>query len=286
MTSPPSPPQPQWGAACVIGWPVAHSRSPLIHNYWIARYGLDAEYRREAVPPDQFKDFVAHLSDRGYVGANVTVPHKEAALAAAVPDERAEAVGAANTLWLEGGVLRATNTDVEGFTSNLDAAAPGWDRGLRNAVVLGAGGAARAVVFGLLGRSVECVQVVNRTFERAAALASRFGDRVKPFRWSEVNRLLAEAGLLVNTTALGMSGQPELAIDLAPLPAEAVVADLVYAPLTTALLADARRRGLRAVDGLGMLLHQAVGGFERWFNLRPQVTEDLRALVEADLIST
>src|SRR5262249_58396863 len=143
------PPRPRWGAACVIGWPVAHSRSPLIHNYWIARYGLDAEYRREAVPPDQFKDFIAQLSDRGYVGANVTVPHKEAALAVAAPDERAKAVGAANTLWLEGGVLRATNTDVEGFIANLGAAAPGWDRGLRSAVVLRAGGGAAAAGVGL-----------------------------------------------------------------------------------------------------------------------------------------
>jgi len=271
-------------AACVIGWPVGHSRSPLIHNYWIKQHGLDAEYRREAVPPDQFADFLAHLAERGYVGANVTVPHKEAALALSEPDDRARAVGAANTLWLDDGHLRSTNTDVEGFIANLDATAPGWDRGLSSALVLGAGGAARAVVFGLLDRGVGHLRLANRTAERAAALRAQFGKRVEPVRWSDVDGLLAEAGLLVNTTSLGMAGQPPLTIDLARLAAGAVVVDLVYAPLETALLAAARARGLRAVDGLGMLLHQAVGGFRRWFGVRPHVTEALRALVEADLI--
>ena len=271
-------------AACVIGWPVEHSRSPLIHNHWIRQYGLNAEYRREAVPPDEFADFVSRLAERGYAGANVTVPHKAAALASSLPDDRAKAVGAANTLWVEGGALRSTNTDVEGFIANLDAAAPGWDRGLRNAVVLGAGGAARAVVFGLIGRAVKRIHVANRTFERALALRDQFGDRVTPARWTQADGLIADAGLLVNTTSLGMFGQPELGIDLAQLPAAAVVADIVYSPLETALLKAAQARGLRTVDGLGMLLHQAVGGFERWFGVRPQVTEVLRTLVEADLI--
>jgi shikimate dehydrogenase len=272
-------------AACVIGWPIGHSRSPLIHNYWIKQHGLDAEYRREAVAPEQFKDFIAHLAARGYIGANVTVPHKEAALAMSEPDERARAVGAANTLWLDGARLRSTNTDVEGFIGNLDATAPGWDRGLQYALVLGAGGAARAVVFGLLERGIGRILLVNRTVERAAVLRTQFGDRVVLAGWSDLNRLMAEAGLLVNTTSLGMAGQPPLTIDLAQLPTDAVVSDLVYVPLETALLAAARSRGLRAVDGLGMLLHQAVGGFQRWFGMRPQVTEALRALVEADLIS-
>jgi shikimate dehydrogenase len=272
-------------AACVIGWPVGHSRSPLIHNYWIKQHGLDAEYRREAVPTEQFKDFITHLAARGYVGANVTAPHKEAALAVSEPDERALAVGAANTLWLDGSRLRSTNTDVEGFIGNLDATAPGWDRSLQSALVVGAGGAARAVVFGLLERGIGRILLVNRTAERAAALRTQLGDRVMLARWSDLDGLMAEAGLLVNTTSLGMAGQPPLTIDLARLPAGAVVSDLVYAPLETALLAAARSRGLRAVDGLGMLLHQAGGGFQRWFGVRPQVTEDLRALVEADLIS-
>jgi shikimate dehydrogenase len=272
-------------AACVIGWPVGHSRSPLIHNYWIKQHGLDAEYRREAVPTEQFKDFITHLAARGYVGANVTAPHKEAALAVSEPDERALAVGAANTLWLDGSRLRSTNTDVEGFIGNLDATAPGWDRSLQSALVVGAGGAARAAVFGLLERGIGRILLVNRTAERAAALRTQLGDRVMLARWSDLDGLMAEAGLLVNTTSLGMAGQPPLTIELARLPAGAVVSDLVYAPLETALLAAARSRGLCAVDGLGMLLHQAGGGFQRWFGVRPQVTEDLRALVEADLIS-
>jgi shikimate dehydrogenase len=271
-------------AACVIGWPIEHSRSPLIHNYWIKQLGLDAEYRREAVPPDRFAAFVSGLGDQGYVGANVTVPHKEAALALADADERARAVGAANTLWLDGSKLRATNTDVAGFIDNLDAGARGWDRGLETAVVLGAGGAARAVVLGLLERGIERIHVVNRDFERARALQKKFGDRVRALRWDEKTGLLAGAGLLVNATSLGMSGQPVLDLNLNRLPLSAVVADIVYAPLETALLKAARDRGLRTVDGLGMLLHQAVGGFERWFGKRPQVTDALRTLVAADLM--
>jgi shikimate dehydrogenase len=271
-------------AACVIGWPVAHSRSPLIHNHWIGKLGLDAEYRREGVPPEQFAGFITHLAERGYVGANVTVPHKEAALRLADADARARAVGAANTLWFERGVLKATNTDVEGFIGNLDASAPGWDRGLRTAVVLGAGGSARAIVFGLIERGVARIHVANRSIERAMALRNQFGDRLNLRPFDEANELLSEAGLLVNTTTLGMTGQPPLALDLDRLPASATVADIVYSPLETALLVAARMRGLRAVDGLGMLLHQAVGGFECWFGVRPQVTGDLRALVEADLL--
>jgi shikimate dehydrogenase len=271
-------------AVCVIGWPVEHSRSPLIHNYWIKQRGLDAEYRREAVPPEQFADFVSRLSERGYVGANVTVPHKEAALRLAEPDSRAKAVGAANTLWLDGRTLRATNTDGEGFLHNLDAAAPDWVRGLETAVVLGAGGAARSIVFALIERGIERIYVANRSVERATALREQFGEQVNPLRWVEVSGVMTSAGLLVNATSLGMTGHPPLTFNVKRLPASAVVADIVYAPLETPLLAAARRRGLRAVDGLGMLLHQAVGGFERWFGIRPEVTADLRALVEADLL--
>jgi shikimate dehydrogenase len=271
-------------AACVIGWPVAHSRSPMIHNHWISQLGLDAEYRREGVPPEQFADFVSHLAERGYVGANVTVPHKEVALRLADADARAQAVGAANTLWFERGVLKATNTDVEGFIGNLDASAPGWDHELRTAVVLGAGGSARAIVFGLIERGIARIYIANRSVERAKALRDQFGKAIDPRPFGEANQLLGEAGLLVNTTTLGMSGQPPLALDLDRLPAGATVADIVYSPLETALLAAARQGGLRAVGGLGMLLHQAVGGFERWFGVRPQVTGELRALVEADLL--
>ncbi|HLA20486.1 MAG TPA: shikimate dehydrogenase [Pseudolabrys sp.] len=270
-------------AACIIAWPAGHSRSPLIHNYWIKQHKLNAEYRREAVPPEKFADFVSHLRERGYVGGNVTVPHKEAALRRSVPDERARAVGAANCLWYDGDTLRSTNTDVEGFLANLDQTTPGWDRGLANAVVLGAGGGARAVIYALLAREVKRIAVVNRTRERAQALQTQFGARVQPAGWDEIGGLLESAGLLVNTTTLGMVGQPPLQLDLRGA-AALVVADLVYAPLETGLLAAARLRGLRTADGLGMLLHQAVRGFELWFGLRPQVTAELRALVEADLL--
>ena len=270
-------------AACVIGWPAGHSRSPLIHNYWIKQHGVTAEYRREAVPPEKFAEFIASWGERGYVGANVTLPHKEAALKLSQPDDRAEAIGAANTLWLEGGVLRSTNTDVEGFIENLDAATPGWDAGLASAIVLGAGGASRAVVFALLERGAERVYVANRTFEKAEAFRARFGKHVHPVRWGEVNGLLADAQLLANATSLGMTGQPELDINVSDLLPSAVVTDIVYVPRETPLLAAARKCGLRTADGLGMLLHQAVRGFSLWFGVRPEVTAELRAQVEADL---
>jgi shikimate dehydrogenase len=273
-------------AACVVGWPVEHSRSPLIHNYWIRQHWLNAEYRREAVRPEDFPAFLESLAARGYVGANVTIPHKEAALKLTEPDDRARTVGAANTLWFEGRTLRSTNTDVEGFLASLDAAVPDWDRGLDTAVVLGAGGSARAVVCGLIERGVATIRVANRTFGRAQAFRDLFGARVKPARWEEVAGLLAGTGLLVNSTSLGMAGNPALEIRMEDLPASAVVADLVYVPLVTPLLAAARERGLRTADGLGMLLHQAVRGFSLWFGVTPQVTAELRALVEADLTKT
>ncbi|MBI4367029.1 MAG: shikimate dehydrogenase [Deltaproteobacteria bacterium] len=272
-------------AVCIIAWPAGHSRSPLIHNYWIERHKLNAEYRREAVPPEKFVEFVMHLRDHGYIGGNVTVPHKQTALGVSEPDERARAVGAANCLWYDGDRLRSTNTDVEGFLASLDAATPEWDRGLESAMVLGAGGGARAVVFALIQRSVERIYVINRTIEHAQALQKQFGAVIRVAGWDEITGLLGGTGLLVNTTTLGMVGQPPLEINLR-CPASLVVADLVYAPLETALLKLARERGLRTADGLGMLLHQAVRGFELWFGVRPEVTADLRALVEADLRET
>jgi shikimate dehydrogenase len=269
-------------AACLIGWPAAHSRSPLIHHYWLRTLGLEGGYNIEAVPPEGFAEFVLHLSTHGFVGANVTIPHKERTLALTVPDARARAVGAANTLWYEGGELRSTNTDIEGFTNNLDTCAPGWDA-VTDALVLGAGGSARAVVFGLLERGVKRVHLANRTDGRARALADQFGAAVDPVAWQTISELMPRAGLLVNTTSLGMHGQPALDVDVGLLPLQAVVADLVYVPLQTPLLAAAQARGLKTADGLGMLLHQAVRGFELWFGQRPQVTRELRALLEADL---
>ena len=270
-------------AACIIGWPAGHSRSPLIHNYWIKQHGIDGEYRKEPVRPEEFAAFLASLGAHGYVGANITIPHKEAALRLTTPDARASAVGAANTIWRNGDALNSTNTDVEGFLGNLDAAAPGWDRGLGDALVLGAGGSARAVVFGLIERGVARIHVANRSFARAEALRERFGVAVQPARWEERDAHLPAARLLVNSTSLGMAGNQPLEIDVARLPAGAVVADLVYVPLVTPLLAAARARGLATADGLGMLLHQAVRGFSLWFGVKPKVTAELRALVEADL---
>ena len=270
-------------AACLIGWPAAHSRSPIIHKYWLNTLGIAGDYRIEAVEPDQFASFLGELAARGYVGANVTMPHKEQALALARGDARARAVGAANTLWFDSGTLCATNTDVEGFVGNLDASAPGWDRAAGEALVLGAGGASRAVLFGLLDRGIPRISLANRTRERAEALARQFGERVQPIGWQDVAAALSRAKLLVNTTSLGMKGQPPLEIEVAALQADAVVADLVSVPLQTPLLSAARARGLRTADGLGMLLHQAVGGFALWFGQRPTVDAELRALVEADL---
>jgi shikimate dehydrogenase len=269
-------------AACLIGWPAAHSRSPLIHHYWLRTLGIEGGYNIEAVPPEGFAEFVLHLSTHGFVGANVTIPHKERALALSMPDARALSVGAANTLWYDGAELRSTNTDIEGFINNLDACAPGWDTA-SDALVLGAGGSSRAVVFGLIERGIKHVHLANRTIERARALADQFGGSVHPVAWDAVGDLLPRAGLLVNTTSLGMHGQPALELDVNLLPSHAVVADLVYVPLETPLLSAARGRGLKVADGLGMLLHQAVRGFELWFGQRPEVTSELRDLVVADL---
>src|SRR5262249_42232475 len=212
MTSSPKPP-----AACLIGWPAAHSRSPLIHRHWLRTLGIEGGYVIEAVPPDEFKDFIFRLSLRGFVGANVTIPHKEQALALSTPDARANAVGAANTLWFANGELCSTNTDVEGFINNLDASAPGWDK-VEEALVLGAGGAARAVLFGLIERGIKTVHLANRTVERARALADKFGASVQSAGWDKITELMPRANLLVNTTSLGMHGQPRLEIDVALLP--------------------------------------------------------------------
>jgi shikimate dehydrogenase len=264
--------------AGVVGWPVAHSRSPVIHGAWLEEHGIAGSYERLPVPPEEIDTFLARLPERGLVGVNVTIPHKEAAFrAVAEVDDVARRLGVVNTIWLENGRLRGANTDVPGFLANLDAEAPGWDAAPGPAVVLGAGGAARAVVDGLAARGF-APRIVNRTLGRAEALAAGYpGATAHGF--ADLPRLLGETGLLVNTTSLGMAGQPPLEIDLAPLAETALVTDIVYVPLETPLLALARARRLRTVDGLGMLLHQAVPGFERWFGVRPRVTPALRAAV-------
>ena len=281
MSAPLGPP-----GAGVCGWPVAHSRSPLIHGYWLGALGIAGAYQRFAVAPGEFPAFAASIGVDGLVGANVTIPHKEAAFAACDRlSPAAHASGAVNTLWREEGALCGDNTDISGFLDSLDAEAPEWDAAARIAVILGAGGAARAIACALLSRSFEQVVVVNRSAERIEALAAHFPARIAAASWSELPKRLTEADLLVNTTPLGMAGQDALAIDLAPLAGSAVVADIVYVPLATPLVEAARRRGQRAVGGLGMLLHQAAPGFERWFGVRPKVTAELRALVEADILA-
>lgn len=271
--------------ACVIGWPVEHSRSPAIHRYWLELYGIDGAYEKEAVRPEEFASFLGSLSDRGYAGANVTLPHKTEALRLATKaDESARAIGAANMLWLDGaGRLNASNTDAYGFMTNLNQEAPHWNKGRAPVMVLGAGGAARAILYGLIAQGASRILLANRTRDRAEALAGTFGPAVSVVDWDARNQALAGCGLLVNATSLGMSGKGPLDIEVEALPEDAVVADIVYSPLETPLLATARARRRQAVDGLGMLLYQAVPGFERWFGVRPQVTKELKAHVAATL---
>jgi shikimate dehydrogenase len=271
--------------AFVVGHPIKHSRSPLIHGFWLRRHGIDGAYERVDVPPDEFPAFLSSLAGRGYRGGNVTIPHKEAAyrIAGELTD-RARRLEAVNTLWLEDGRLHGDNTDILGYVAHLDQTlGAGWENGIDHALVLGAGGAARAVAAGLLDRGIGRVVVANRTLARAEELVGLAPKRVAAVPWSDVEAHLPRASLLVNTTSLGMAGHPALDLDLRTMGADAVVSDIVYVPLETPLLAAARRRGLRTVDGLGMLLHQAAPGFERWFGVRPEVTAELRALVVADI---
>lgn len=271
--------------ACIIGWPVKHSRSPLIHGHWLAKHGIDGVYTKLEVVPEALTDFIrVGMASQGFAGCNVTIPHKVAVMTL-VDDvsPAARAIGAVNTLWFEGGGLRADNTDVTGFMTHLAASAPGWQGPDRSALVLGAGGGARGVVYGLLRAGVERIHICNRTRAKADEIAAAFGSRVVAVEWAERERFGRDAGVVVNTTSLGMHGYDELMFDVANLPPDCVVADIVYVPLETKLLAAARLRGLRTVDGLGMLLHQAVPGFERWFGVRPTVTAELRDLIVRDI---
>jgi shikimate dehydrogenase len=269
--------------ACLMGHPVAHSRSPMIHNYWCKQLGIAGLYELKDLTPEEFPAFARGLGKNGYVGGNVTVPHKEAAFRlAAKRDAAAEAVGAVNVLWTEDGRLLGGNSDTHGFIANLDERAPGWNVSGCRAVVLGAGGAARSAVYMLKERGAQ-VDIVNRTLPRAQELAAKFGARAHG--WDALARLLPQADVLVNCTSLGMAGKDALQIDLAPLKKSAVVYDVIYVPLQTALLAQAKNRGHRTVDGLGMLLHQAGYGFRKWFGGNPQMTRELRAMLEADIVA-
>ena len=267
--------------AGVVGHPVKHSRSPIIHGYWLEQFGINGRYDRYDVKPEDFSHFVKTLSEQGLQGVNVTIPHKEAAfLALDEATDRARRLKAANTLWFENGKLWGDNTDSIGFLANLDQGHPGWDITTKSALILGAGGAARAIIAGLQERKIEKITIVNRTRERAEELALMSGGQVAVAEWSKLSFQLESADLVVNTTSLGMSGQPHLDLSLDPLGKNALVTDIVYVPLETNLLRQARLRGNPVVDGLGMLLHQAVPGFEHWFGKRPVVTDALRHLVE------
>lgn len=269
--------------AFVCGHPISHSRSPIIHSYWLDQYGIAGSYAAIDVAPERFPDFLSGLREAGLTGGNITIPHKEAAFAAVSRrDAAAEAIGAVNTVWFEDGHLHGGNSDAHGFSANLDECAPGWDKG-RSAVVVGAGGAARAVIHALIEHGIGDIRLANRTAARAAELALRFGAPVSAHAMGALPEICADADLLINTTSLGMAGDIGLPADPAWLPEHAIVNDLVYVPLQTPLLAAAAARGLRTVDGLGMLLHQAVPGFERWFGRRPVVTPALRDRIVADL---
>jgi shikimate dehydrogenase len=270
--------------ACVVGWPVSHSRSPLIHRYWLGRYGIDGEYRREAVRPEDLAYFLGHLPERGYVGCNVTLPHKESAFRnVEIADEATQRLGVVNTVFVSGGRVWGTSTDGEGFLANLRASLATWSARGQRIVMLGAGGAARAIAGALLDEKCAELVVVNRSRNRAEDLCRHFAGPIRVAGWDDSAKELAAAALLVNATSLGMTGQPPLVIDLDGLPRHALVADIVYTPLETALIRSARARGQPVAPGLGMLLHQAVRGFELWFGVRPEVTPELHDLIARDI---
>ena len=275
----------QFRAAGVIGWPIAHSRSPLLHGYWLKQHGIPGAYLPFAVRPGEVRAALRGLAALGFAGCNVTVPHKEETLALVdTADELSRRIGAANLVVVgPDGSLHGSNTDAYGFLANLRERAPGWRADAGPAVVIGAGGSARAVIVSLADAGAPEIRLVNRTGERAETVAASLGGPIQVVEWEARAEALEGARLLVNTTTQGMHGQPPLDLGLSALPRDAVVTDLVYVPLETPLLAAARARGNVAVDGLGMLLHQAVPSFAAWFGVTPEVTAELRALAEATL---
>ena len=271
--------------AFVIGHPIRHSRSPLIHGTWLSQYGIAGSYEAIDVAPEGLPAFIERLRQGEFAGGNVTIPHKEAVFALCDSvDPLARTIGAVNTLVRQAdGKLHGFNTDYMGFLGNLDQNAPGWDRSRGRAIVLGAGGASRAILVALRERGLTEIALLNRTEEKAVALAREIEGPFLPGRLDRFADFAPGASLLVNTTSIGMHGSRFDDLDLSLLPKAALVTDAVYVPLVTPLLADARSLGLRTVDGLGMLLHQAVPGFEAWFGVRPAVTAELREKIEATL---
>jgi len=267
--------------AGVIGSPIAHSRSPVLHGYWLRRYGIRGHYIPLDIAQADLREALQMLPRMGFVGLNVTIPHKESVLALAdIVTDRAALIGAANTLiFRKDGKVHADNTDGAGFVANLRQHAPDWDPASGPAMVFGAGGAARAVVAALIEVGVPEIRLTNRTRPRADALRAAFGAKVTVLDWVQAPAALSDAATVVNTTALGMVGKPEFALSLDQINPGALVNDLVYTPLETHFLQAAAARGCRTVDGLGMLLHQAAPGFERWFGHRPEVDQATRDVV-------
>lgn len=270
--------------AFVIGHPIAHSRSPLIHGTWLAEHGIDGSYEAIDIAPEALPGFFEHLRSGEFAGGNVTIPHKEAVFALCDSvDDLARTIGAVNTLVVQDGKVHGTNTDYLGFLGNLDANAPGWSDGPNDAMIIGAGGAARAVLVALRRRNGGKVHVLNRTLANAQALVNEIPGPFEAHGFEAFADLAPRIGLVVNTSSIGMHGTRFDWLDMGLLPKTTLVTDIVYTPLETPLLAEARAHGLRTVDGLGMLLHQAVPGFSAWFGIRPEVTPQLRARVEATL---
>ncbi|MDQ2065183.1 shikimate dehydrogenase [Xinfangfangia sp. CPCC 101601] len=267
--------------AGVLGHPIAHSRSPILHGYWLRRYGLKGHYIPIDVAPLDLAEVVRTLPRMGFVGVNVTIPHKEAILQIAdIVTDRAALIGAANTLIFRAdGKIHADNTDGIGFMANLRQHAPQWQPAAGPAAILGAGGACRAVIAALLEAGVPQIHLANRTRPRAEALRADFGPKVVVFDWTQASGMMEDCATVVNTTSLGMTGKTDLTINLDAINPGALVTDLVYTPLKTAFLTQAEARGCTIVDGLGMLLHQAVPGFERWFGQKPEVDEATRQAV-------
>ncbi|MGH1404198.1 MAG: shikimate dehydrogenase [Alphaproteobacteria bacterium] len=265
----------------VIGHPIKHSKSPLIHNHWINEHGLSGEYTAIDIAPENLKEGVQNLIDQGFTGFNVTVPHKIAIMdLCAEITPLAKEIGAVNTVTIKDGTLYGTNTDAYGFIQNVkENVQDKWSVTGQNALVLGAGGAANAIVYALLNENVQSITITNRTCEKAENLRSFSPDKITVIDWNDRNDACRNAGLIVNTTALGMDGKPPLEIDLSNAPKETLVTDIVYTPLYTDLLTQARTLNLQTVTGIGMLLHQARPGFETWNGIMPNVTQDLESLI-------
>lgn len=272
--------------ACVIGWPIKHSRSPIIHNYWLNQHGIDGVYESVAVEPKNLNSFIRNLENNGYQGCNVTLPHKEAAVAAVDAFDKVVAqTGSLNTVYLQDKKILGTSTDGDGFLNNICTHYPDFNIEDKTIFMIGAGGSAKAICQKLICAKVKIIYVLNRTVERAFELQGNYGQIIQIVQTAEQESRLKASDILINTTSQGMVGQPPLDFNIDKLPNHAIVADIVYVPLKTKLIENAQARNLKTVPGLGMLLHQAVEGFEKWFGVRPSVTQELYDLVQADIMS-